>query len=154
MVSFFSEDIKFVLKQKRLISKWLKELAQSHDYKIGALNYIFCSDKYLLDINIRFLGHNYFTDIITFDYSADYNETFPTGYISGDIYISIDTVRANGETYKEGFERELLRVIAHGLLHLIGFDDTSESLQKSMTEQENKALLLFDELSHKVADNG
>ena len=147
MISYFSEDTKFVLKQKRLVSKWLKEIANSNGKTAGALNYIFCSDPYLLEINKMYLGHDYLTDIITFDSAPDYAGIYPANALSGDIYISIDTVRYNAEAYGEGFERELHRVIAHGLLHLIGFDDTSAKLQKEMHTQENAALERWTKLS-------
>jgi len=130
-----------------LISKWLKEVAAGSSAQIGDLNYIFCSDDYLLDINKQFLGHDYYTDIITFDNSDDYALEKGREAVSGDIYISIDTVRHNGAEYGEGFDREIHRVIAHGLLHLIGFDDTSDELQAEMTEQENKALSLLAEMT-------
>lgn len=175
MIRFFSESISFDLKNKRLISKWLKEVAQAAGAKIGDLNYIFCSDEYLLDINKQFLGHDYYTDIITFDNSEDY--ALENGYeidsidpslsdsveandvrsfgehrnripVCGDIYISIDTVRHNGAEYGEGFDREIHRVIAHGLLHLIGFDDTSDELQAEMTKQENRALEMLSEMKN------
>lgn len=148
MITYFSEDTKFVLSQKRLVSKWLKEIATRNGRKVGALNYIFCSDPYLLEINRQFLGHDYLTDIITFDNSEDYVGQYPDGALSGDIYISIDTVRFNGQEYGEGFDRELHRVIAHGLLHLIGYDDTTPAQQKKMRAQENAALDLLTQLRH------
>ena len=144
MVRFFSEDIPFNLKGKRKISKWLKTVAALEGYALGEMNYIFCSDQYLLDINKKFLGHDYLTDIITFDNSEDFLMEKGREGVSADIYISIDTVRANGESYGEGFERELLRVIAHGLLHLIGYDDVTESKQKKMRAAENRCLKLYD----------
>lgn len=144
MVRFFSEDIAFNLKGKRNISKWLKTIAALEGYELGDINYIFCSDSYLLDINKQFLGHDYLTDIITFDNSEDYLLEKGREGVSADIYISIDTVKANGESYGEGFDRELLRVIAHGLLHLIGYDDVTESKQKRMRAAENRALKLYD----------
>ena len=140
MIHWFSEDTSFVLKNKRLISNWLKQIASSSDTSVGELSYIFCSDPYLLDINKKYLGHDYYTDIITFDNSDEFTAQ---GLINGDIFISIDTVKLNAEQYGEGFDSELHRVIAHGLLHLLGFDDTSEELQKEMTRQENLALDLF-----------
>lgn len=144
MIRYFSEDISFDLKDRRKISKWLKTVAEYRGYNLGDLNYIFCSDKYLLDINRQFLGHDYYTDIITFDNSDDFYQEKGREGVSGDIYISIDTIRANAKEYGEGFERELRRVIAHGLLHLTGCDDTSEKLQKEMTSEENKALDCYD----------
>ena len=144
MIRYFTEDTTFSLKGKRLISKWLKQVAEQRGYRMGELNYIFCSDPYLLAINQQFLDHDYETDIITFDNSDDY--LLETGHkgVSADIYISVDTVRANGEIYGEGFDRELHRVIVHGLLHLIGFDDVTVWKQQRMHAAENRALKLLD----------
>ena len=147
MISYFSEDTKFVLAQKRLVSKWLKDIAARNGHQIGALNYIFCSDPYLLEINKQFLGHDYLTDIITFDNASDYAGIYPAGALSGDIYISIDTVRYNAEAYGEGLDRELHRVIAHGLLHLVGFDDHTRKQQKEMREAEDSALKIWDTIT-------
>ncbi len=146
MIRFFSEGIKFDLKGKRGVAVWLREVASSKGYKVGDLNYIFCSDEYLLNVNREFLGHDYYTDIITFDNTQDYH--FETGRegVSGDIYISIDTVRSNGEQYGEGFDRELHRVIVHGLLHLTGCDDTTPALEKKMHAAEDEALELLENL--------
>ena len=113
---------------------------------MGELNYIFCSDPYLLEINRQFLGHDYYTDIITFDNSDDYLLENGRRGVSADIYISIDTVKANGATYGEGFERELLRVMVHGLLHLIGYDDGDAWHQQRMRAAENRALALYDKM--------
>ena len=144
MIRYFVEDVSFDLKGKRTVSKWLKSVAEGRGYMLGDLNYIFCSDACLLDINRKFLGHDYYTDIITFDNSEDYALEKGREGVSGDIYISIDTVRANGEQYGEGFDRELRRVIVHGLLHLTGCDDVTEDLQKEMIGAENQALELYD----------
>lgn len=146
MIRYYTEDIKFNLSQKRLVSNWLKLIAERSAKKIGDLNYIFCSDPYLLNINQQYLGHNYYTDIITFDYSEDYSEVGKEDKIYGDIYISIDTINHNSVEYGEGFDKELHRVIAHGLLHLIGFDDVTPELQKEMTRQENLSLDLLQQL--------
>ena len=147
MISFFSEETKFSLKSKRKYSFWLKKVASSHGREIGELNYIFCSDDYLLEINKQSLGHDYYTDIITFDNSEDYDGTGSSyeGKINGDIFISIDTVRNNGEQYGEGFDKELKRVIAHGLLHIIGFDDTTPEAESEMHRQEEAAISKFEE---------
>ena len=146
MIRYFKEDTTFSLKGKRLISKWLHEVAAARGYEIGDLNYIFCSDPYLLAINQQFLGHDYETDIITFDNSDDYLlETGRKG-VSADIYISVDTVRINGKAYCEGFEREMHRVIVHGLLHLIGYDDLDAWHQTRMRAAENRALALLDQM--------
>ncbi len=144
MIRYFTEDTTFTLKGKRLISKWLKQVAQENGHVLGELNYIFCSDPYLLAINQQFLDHDYFTDIITFDNSDDFFQETGRKGVSADIYISVDTVKANGAAYGEGFERELHRVIVHGLLHLVGYDDVSEWKQRRMRAAENRALKLLD----------
>jgi rRNA maturation RNase YbeY len=140
MIIFFNEDIKFDLTRKRIVKKWLRNLASERGLRVGQLNYIFCSDPFLRRINRDFLGHDYFTDIITFDYSTDYELQFGPDSVSGDIYISIDTVSRNAEIYGEGFERELHRVIAHGLLHLVGFDDVTKEQQVEIRVREEMAL--------------
>lgn len=145
MIRFFSEDIAFDLKGKRAISKWLRSVASENGYQIGEMNYIFCSDPYILDINQKFLGHDYYTDIITFDNSEDYLIEKGKRGVSADIYISIDTVRSNGQEYGEGFEKELHRVIVHGLLHLIGYDDVTPAKQKKMRAAENRVLEMLCE---------
>lgn len=116
MISYFSEDIDFNLKNKRLNNRWLNLVAESEIKRVGDISVIFCSDGYLLDINKRYLQHDYFTDIITFDYTEG-------DRLSGDLFISVDTVRANAEEYGSDFEQELCRVMVHGVLHLIGYDD-------------------------------
>lgn len=146
MISYNTEEISFNLSQKRLVSKWLKTIANNNGYELGDLNYIFCSDEYLLGINKQYLGHNYYTDIITFDYSDDYEMIGKKRKVYGDIYISIDTINHNALEYGEGFDRELHRVIVHGLLHLIGFDDVNEELQKEMHHQEDIALTVLQNL--------
>ena len=137
MIRYFKEDTTFSPKKKRLIGKWLREVARGRGYGIGDLNYIFCSDPYLLAINRQFLDHDYYTDIITFDNSDDYLVETGRKGVSADIYISVDTVRANGAVYGEGFERELHRVMVHGLLHLIGYDDHTEADIAVMRQKEN-----------------
>lgn len=131
MVSYFFEDIKFSFKGRRENNSWLKAVAESEVKRLGSINIIFCSDNYILDVNQRYLGHDYFTDIITFDYCED-------DVLSGDLFISIDTVRENAGFYKaDSFENELHRVMVHGLLHLIGYDDHTPEQQKVMREKEN-----------------
>ncbi|MBP5210971.1 MAG: rRNA maturation RNase YbeY [Bacteroidales bacterium] len=146
MIAFFTEDTVFSLKDKMKIKRWLtkvaSELGRPSPFSVNQISYIFCSDDYLLDINRQYLGHDYYTDIITFDESEPSDRA--RGKVSADIYISVDTVRQNAVTYKEGFDRELKRVMAHGLLHLIGYDDTDKVKQKEMHLAENKALELFD----------
>ena len=141
MVSYFLQDIDFVFKHKRLNNSWLKLVAESEIKKLGNINIIFCSDNYILDVNVKYLGHDYFTDIITFDYCEK-------DILSGDLFISIDTVRDNAEFYKTEFNDELNRVIVHGLLHLIGYDDHTPEEQKIMHEKENYYLELRNHIDH------
>lgn len=141
MVSYFLQDIDFVFKHKRLNNSWLKLVAESEIKKLGNINIIFCSDNYILDVNVKYLGHDYFTDIITFDYCEK-------NILSGDLFISIDTVRDNAEFYKTEFNDELNRVIVHGLLHLIGYDDHTPEEQKIMREKENYYLELRNHIEH------
>lgn len=135
MVSYFYEDTKFQFKGKLLNNRWLKLVAESEIKRLGDINIIFCSDNYILDINLRYLQHDYFTDIITFDYCEG-------DRLSGDLFISVDSVRENSVFYKTEFEEELHRVIVHGLLHLIGYDDHTEEDQKIMRSKENYYLSL------------
>lgn len=130
MVSYFFEQTKFQFKQRRLNNAWLKLVAESEIKKLGQINIIFCSDNYILDINQKFLQHDYFTDIITFDYCEG-------NVLSGDLFISVDSVKENSIFYKTEFEEELNRVIVHGLLHLIGYDDHCDEDIKVMREKEN-----------------
>lgn len=116
MVRYFIEDIDFSFKEKALNSKWYKLVAESEICKLGDINVIFCSDRYILDINMKYLQHDYFTDIITFDYCEK-------KLLSGDLFISVDSVRENSVFYGTSFEDELNRVLIHGVLHLIGYDD-------------------------------
>ena len=141
MVSYFLQDIDFVFKHKRLNNSWLKLVAESEIKKLGNINIIFCSDNYILDVNVKYLGHDYFTDIITFDYCEK-------DILSGDLFISIDTVRDNAEFYKTEFNDELNRVIVHGLLHLIVYDDHTPEEQKIMREKENYYLELRNHIEH------
>lgn len=130
MVKYFNEDIKFVFKNKLRNNRWLKFVAGSEMRKIGDINIIFCSDNYILDVNMQYLQHDYFTDIITFDYCED-------DVLSGDLFISIDSVRENASFYGTEFSEELNRVIVHGVLHLIGYDDHNDEDIKQMREKEN-----------------
>lgn len=130
MVSYFKEDTKFDFKEKRLTNRWLKLVAESEIRRLGDISIIFCSDHYILDINIKYLQHDYFTDIITFDYCEG-------NRLSGDLFISIDSVRENAAFYKTEFAQELNRVIVHGLLHLIGYDDHTPEDVAMMRAKEN-----------------
>jgi len=137
MLKFFPEEITFKISQPLKTSRWIKTISQSEGYQIGDLNYIFCSDDYLLEINKQYLDHDYYTDIITFDNSED------EGKLEGDIYVSIDRVKENAATLGVDFETELRRVLIHGLLHLIGYEDTDDDLKTKMRAKEDECLLLF-----------
>ena len=121
------------------ITNWIKTIVEKNGKKVGDLNYIFSNDDYILDINKKYLNHNYYTDIITFNYVEG-------NLLSGDIFISVDTVNENAQHYKVSFENELCGVIIHGVLHLIGFDDQNKNDQEEMTKQENLALDLLEKL--------
>ncbi len=130
MVSYYTEDILFNFKERRLTSRWLKFVAESELKRLGDISIIFCSDNYILDVNIKYLQHDYFTDIITFDYCEG-------NKLNGDLFISIDSVRENASFYGTEFADELNRVIVHGVLHLIGYDDHTEEDIKVMRSKEN-----------------
>lgn len=133
MIRFFNKDLKFDLKDKLLLKRWMKAVVQEHGCKVGDINIILCNDPTILEINQQFLGHDYYTDIITFDYSED-------DTINGELYISVDTVRENAKEYGEEFPDELHRVIIHGMLHLCGLDDHCDVDIKEMRSAENSAL--------------
>ncbi len=133
MIRYFQNDISFDLNSKLIIKKWIKSVIEQRGKRCRDINVIFCSDSYILEINNQFLGHDYYTDIITFDYCEGRD-------VSGELYISIDTVRANAVEYKQEFETELHRVIIHGVLHLLGLDDHSEDDIKEMRKAEDLAL--------------
>jgi metalloprotein, YbeY/UPF0054 family len=136
MIHFNSEDIPIPnIDQKKTID-WALQVASLHRKKVGEINYIFCSDTRILEINQQYLQHDYYTDIITFDYSEQDN-------ISGDIYIGIETVASNAMQLGFPFETELSRVIIHGILHLCGFKDKTPGTEKKMHEKEDEALKLL-----------
>ncbi|MCF2491648.1 rRNA maturation RNase YbeY [Dyadobacter sp. CY347] len=137
MLNFFTENVDFDLLRPVKTKKWIKNTSISEGYEIADLNYIFCDDDYLLEINKQYLDHDYFTDIITFDNSEEDN------VIEGDIYISVDRVKENAATFQADFETEMRRVLIHGLLHLMGYDDTDEKLKAAMRAKEDQYLLLF-----------
>ncbi len=140
MVRYFFEDIKFEYKNKQFNNRWLKLVAESEICRLGDINIIFCSDPYILDINLQYLSHDYFTDIITFDYSQK-------PVISGDLFISVDSVRENAEFYGTDFKEELHRVIVHGILHLIGYDDHTDEDIAVMRSKENYYLGMREQLA-------
>jgi rRNA maturation RNase YbeY len=136
MIIFFNEDITFKFQGKNLFKAWLKKVAEKEGFKVKNLNYIFCSDEYLHKINVEYLDHDTYTDIITFDNSED--ETT----IEGDIFISIDRVKENSQSLNTVFEDELKRVIVHGLLHLCGYDDHSPEDKAEMRRLESEYIAI------------
>ena len=139
MIRYFCEDIKFTYKNKLANNRWLKMVAGSEIRKIGDINVIFCSDNYILDVNMKYLQHDYFTDIITFDYCEG-------KVLSGDLFISVDSVRENSIEFGTDFEEELHRVIVHGVLHLIGYDDHTDEDKKMMRQKENYYLQMRSQI--------
>jgi len=133
MITFLTEDITFELKEKLKHKAWLKDAAKAEGFAIGELNYIFCSDAYLLDINQKYLGHDTLTDIVTFDNSED------PKMIEGDIFISIERVRENAIKF-DTKDSELKRVMVHGLLHLAGYKDKDKAQKELMRSKENEHL--------------
>ena len=141
-IQFFSEDIAYELPQKQLVVEWIDQIIKDHQFILEELNYIFCSDEYLLNINIEHLNHDYYTDIITFDNSDEPKK------IESDIFISIDRVNENCSKHRVSQENELHRVMIHGVLHLLGFKDKTEEEKKRMREKEDACLsLLFNQSS-------
>lgn len=136
-IYFHKEQITFSIPTPRLLKKWLTDSAKNEGFIVEELNYIFCSDSYLLEINKEYLQHNYFTDIITFDNSED-----PSA-IQGDIFISVDRVKENAAGFGEPFEKELKRVMIHGLLHLMGYKDKTPKEKALMRRKEEDYLSLF-----------
>ncbi|MDO5637301.1 MAG: rRNA maturation RNase YbeY [Myroides sp.] len=136
MISFFTET-KFVLPfKKNSFKKWVKEIALSEGKKVGDINYIFCDDDYLHNINMQYLQHDTLTDIITFDYTEGKT-------LNSDIYISVERVSENATQFNAVFTDELLRVMAHGVLHLCGYKDKSPEQSKLMREKENEKIKMF-----------
>lgn len=139
-VSFHKEKIEFQLPDEQTLNIWLNEIVKSKGKSITQITYIFCSDEYLLNINQTYLSHDYYTDIITFPYKQGTD-------IESDIFISIDRVKENAITFASNFERELLRVMAHGVLHLLGYKDKTEDDKMLMQEQENLAIDMFEKIN-------
>ncbi len=139
MIQFTEENIPSLRLEERRLRRWIKAVTASHGRKLGDINYVFCDDERILAVNREFLDHDYYTDIITFDYGVQ-------DIIAGDIYISIDTVSTNAEQFGASFAQELLRVIIHGILHLTGQGDKTPETQAEMTRKENEALAMYTSL--------
>lgn len=136
-VDFQNEDVELPSLEYGIVKRWLIEVIQIHQKQAGNILVNFCSDNYILEVNRQFLKHDYFTDIITFNYSSSKK-------ISGDLLISLDTVQTNSALFKTSFQRELLRVIVHGVLHLLGFDDKTPEEQIIIRSKEDYCLNLLD----------
>jgi len=137
-INFFTEDITYHLKGKTAIKKWLSETVVAEGYTLAELNFIFCSDEYLLRVNQDFLQHDYYTDVITFDNSEELKT------ILGDIFISIDRVKENAQQNNATTHDELCRIMIHGTLHLLGYRDKTKKAKTEMTTKEDFYLALRD----------
>jgi rRNA maturation RNase YbeY len=135
-ITYRSDGIKCPFIKRRYTANWIKSVASFYQKKTGDVTYIFCSDEKILDINKTYLNHDYYTDIITFDYSEG-------NVIAGDLFISLETVKSNSEKFGTDYNEELYRVMIHGVLHLCGFKDKTLKDKKLMRERENEALKLL-----------
>lgn len=135
MISYQPIDIKMPTLRRREVTAWIRSVAAEYGKSVGDIAYIFCNDEKILEVNREYLNHDYYTDIITFDYCED-------NRISGDLFISLDTVRSNAEEQGAEYEDELFRVIIHGILHLCGIDDKGPGEREIMEAAENKALAM------------
>lgn len=138
-IYFSSENISFELKSKLLVKKWISEIIKQQGRRVGDISYVFCDDAHLIEINRAYLNHDTYTDIITFDYVEG-------KVISGDIMISIERIKENAHLFNASFDRELHRVLIHGILHLLGQQDKTEDDASMMRKKEDEALLLWDSM--------
>lgn len=138
MISYNAEGIAMPKIKKRATTAWIKAVAASYGRKVGEIGYMFVDDEKILEVNREYLGHDYYTDVITFDYDED-------DIVSGDIVISLDTVRSNAELFGKTYDDELHRVIIHGILHLCGINDKGPGEREIMEAAENKALAMLKE---------
>jgi metalloprotein, YbeY family len=133
MITYNADGVKMPKIKRKDTTAWIKAVAQTYGKKVGEVGYMFVNDEKILEINNEYLGHDYYTDVITFDYDED-------DVVNGDIVISLDTVRTNAELFDKAFEDELYRVIIHGILHLCGLNDKGPGEREIMEKAENKAL--------------
>lgn len=139
MITYNVEGVRMPAIKKRATNAWIKAVAASHGRRVGEVGYMFVDDEKILEVNNEYLGHNYYTDVITFDYDED-------NVINGDIVISLDTVRSNAELFGKTYDDELHRVIIHGILHLCGIDDKGPGERELMEAAENRALALLSDM--------
>lgn len=138
-LAFLTDGVEMPRLDEALMRKWIEAVARGFEKSVGDLSYIFCNDEKILEVNRQFLNHDYFTDIITFDYSRRHR-------ISGDMFISLDTVASNAEMVGAAYEMELYRVIIHGILHLCGVNDKGVGEREIMERHENESLQLLSNL--------
>jgi len=136
MIDFNFEDVEFDLPDKNTLTDWIKLAVESEGKTLGDITYVFCSDEYLWNMNKQYLNHDYYTDIITFDYVKN-------GVISGDLFISYDRIKDNAEKFNVSHETELLRVMIHGVMHLVGYDDMTDEDETKIHEREDYYLNLW-----------
>ena len=136
MITYNTINVRQPAISHRELNKWIRNVAASYGRKVGELAYVFCDDEKILEVNRQYLNHDFYTDIITFDYCED-------DVVSGDIFISLDTVRSNSEEQGTDYEEELRRVIVHGVLHLCGIDDKGPGEREIMEAAEDKALAMW-----------
>ncbi len=139
MVRYYTDDCSYRLPQKRLTAGWLRDVARAEGYELGDVSYIFCSARRLLEMNRQFLGHDYYTDVITFDYS----DRRGTRVVAGDIFIDVETVADNARQYGATRSEEMRRVVVHGLLHLCGQKDKTPTANRQMHRKEDKYLTFW-----------
>ncbi len=135
-ISFYAEDIELPTINQEAVSQWVRAVAATYGKKVGEICYIFCSDEKILEVNRQYLQHDYYTDIITFDYTEK-------NKIAGDLFISLDTVKSNSESLHTPYNEELHRTIIHGILHLCGINDKGPGEREIMEANENKALAIL-----------
>lgn len=142
MITYNAENVKFPKIKRRDTSAWIRRVAATYGRRVGEIGYLFCDDEKILEVNREYLHHDYYTDIITFDYDED-------DIISGDLVISLDTVKSNAELFHKSYDEELHRVIIHGILHLCGINDKGPGEREIMEAAENRALAMLNETAEK-----
>ena len=136
MISYSAEGVRFPKIKRRETTAWIRRVAESYGKKVGEVGYLFCDDEHILQVNREYLGHDYYTDIITFDYCEG-------DVLNGDLVISLDTIRTNAELFHRPYDEELHRVIIHGILHLCGQNDKGPGEREQMEAAENRALAML-----------
>lgn len=136
-ITYQTDGVKMPAIKRREVTEWIKQVAAKYEKRVGDVAYIFCSDEKILEVNREYLQHDYYTDIITFDYTEG-------NRIGGDIFLSLDTVKTNAEQYADSYEQELHRTIIHGILHLCGIDDKGPGEREIMEKAEDEALAMYN----------